>query len=337
MCKLLSIIVPAYNVAPYIEKCIRSLENQDISKEDYEIIVVNDGSPDNCKEIVEGLQKEFANITLINQENQGVSMARNNAIAIAKGTYILPIDPDDYVLPNTFKQILNRITTQNFDVLYLGFEIFDLDGNSVWKTNYSEQEKKRYTGEEAYFAGRGSKVRNPDRSWAMLYRRELLNHFDITYPKDVPYLEDGLFLGKVFTVATLVGFDNSSFYQRTTRRGSATNSNLFFSEYAMRGFILSVKDIKQFAASQPLKQEQLHVVNHVVAKFVFLAISPSIFTFKFGQYSKVLKILKKENLYKLNVMGVRLLFKDYIRVYNFSKLLFPIYIHIRKRISIYFK
>ena len=66
--------------------------------------------------------------------------------------------------------------------------------------------------------------------------------------------------------------------------------------------------------------------------FVFLAISPSIFTFKFGQYIKVLKILKKANLYKLKVMGVRFLYKDYIRVYNFSKLLYPIYVHIRKRI-----
>ena len=66
MTKKISIIIPAYKVAGYIEKCIRSLENQDLSKDDYEIIVTNDGSPDNCREIVESLQQEFSNIVLIN-------------------------------------------------------------------------------------------------------------------------------------------------------------------------------------------------------------------------------------------------------------------------------
>ena len=104
----LSIIVPAYKVEAYIEKCIRSLEDQDLPKDEYEIIVINDGSPDRCREIVEELQKEFSNIILINQENQGVSMARNNGIANAQGKYIMPIDPDDYVLPNSFGSIIKR-------------------------------------------------------------------------------------------------------------------------------------------------------------------------------------------------------------------------------------
>ena len=61
---LLSIIVPMYNVAPYVARCLRSLANQDLSSEEYEIICVNDGSPDNCKEIVEKLQNEIPNIIL---------------------------------------------------------------------------------------------------------------------------------------------------------------------------------------------------------------------------------------------------------------------------------
>ena len=91
--KSLSIIIPIYNVAPYVERCIRSLEDQDIPKDDYEIICINDGSPDNCREIVEQLQQEFSNIILINQENQGVSMARNNGIDLSEGKYLLFVDP----------------------------------------------------------------------------------------------------------------------------------------------------------------------------------------------------------------------------------------------------
>ena len=190
----LSIIIPAYKVADYIEKCIRSLEDQDIPKSDYEIIVTNDGSPDNSKEIVEKLQQEFNNIMLINQENQGVSMARNNGIAIAKGKYILPIDPDDYVVPNTFKRVLSKADQNDLDVLYLGFEIFDADEKSIWKTDYAIHDTIIYSGVEGYFEARGFEVKDPDRSWAILFKKEMLNKFDITYPKDVPYLEDGLFL-----------------------------------------------------------------------------------------------------------------------------------------------
>uniref|UniRef100_UPI0030DB473E glycosyltransferase family 2 protein n=1 Tax=uncultured Imperialibacter sp. TaxID=1672639 RepID=UPI0030DB473E len=101
----LSIIVPVYNVEEYLERCVRSLEDQDIPRSDYEIIVVNDGSPDNSKEVVERLQRELSNIILINQENQGVSMARNAGIDRASGEYLVVVDPDDYVAPNSFASI----------------------------------------------------------------------------------------------------------------------------------------------------------------------------------------------------------------------------------------
>ena len=176
---LLSIIIPAYKVEDYIEKCIRSLEQQDIEKTAYEIIVTNDGSPDGCKSIIEKLQNEFSNIVLINQENQGVSMARNNAIAIAQGKYILPIDPDDYVLPNTFKHILTLAETKDLDVLYLGFEIFDANGESSWQTRYDGFVNKIYTGVEGYFTARGNDVRDPDRSVAILFKKSVLDQFEI--------------------------------------------------------------------------------------------------------------------------------------------------------------
>ena len=115
-------------------------------KDEYEIIITNDGSPDRCREIVEGLQKEFSNIILINQENQGVSMARNNAIAIAKGEYILPIDPDDYVVPNVLETVYQNAVTRNLDVLYLAYEIFDKQGNSSWETNYQDKNDKIFDG-----------------------------------------------------------------------------------------------------------------------------------------------------------------------------------------------
>ena len=166
----LSIIIPVYNVAEYIEKCVYSLLQQDIPTEEFEIIIINDGSPDNSREVVMNLMKTVNNIVFIDQENRGVSMARNAGIAKAKGEFILPVDPDDYILPNTLKINLEHAEKNNLDVLYLSFEILNAAGKPVWHTDYAIQEKQVYPGVDGYFAARGKGIRDPDRSWAILYR-----------------------------------------------------------------------------------------------------------------------------------------------------------------------
>jgi glycosyltransferase involved in cell wall biosynthesis len=314
-----------FKVADYINRCIESLESQDIDKNLYEIICINDGSPDNCREIVENLQKKYSNIVLINQENHGVSMARNNGIAIAKGKYILPIDPDDYLVPNTFKRIANLVEADNYDVFYLGFEIFDVNEKSIWKTNYSKQEGETFSGVEGYFEPRGHDVKDPDRSVAILYKKQLLEDYNITYPKDVPYLEDGLFLAKVFAVATKVGFDNKTFYQRTTRIGSATNSKLFHSEKAINGFILAINDIKNFANQNLLAIHQQYLVNHVVAKFIVLSMSPFINKLDIYGYLKIVRLLKKKGVNKIATEGIRNPYKKLSFSFNLNKFWFFIY------------
>lgn len=321
----LSIIVPAYNVADYIEKCIHSLEDQDIPKEDYEIIVTNDGSPDDCQAIVERLQKEFSNIVLINQENQGVSMARNNAIAAAKGKYIMPIDPDDYVLPNTLAKELDYADLHNLDVLYLGFEVFDEKGKSIWQTNYSGLHEKIYDGVEGYFAHRGNQVKDPDRSWAILYKSEMLIKHCLQYPEGVPFLEDGCFLINTFAVAERVGFSDTIFYQRTTCEGSATVSGVFYSEMAINGFIQAALNLKSFSAKNTLTKPQQQLINHGISKYVLLSLSPSMATYKVRDYFAVVSKLSKAGLSKLDTDGLRFLYKKHIKMFNLSKAFFPIY------------
>lgn len=333
----LSVIIPAYNVADHIEKCIRSLEDQDIPQEDYEIIVTNDGSPDDSQAIVETLQKEFSNIVLINQENQGVSMARNNAIAIAKGEYVMPIDPDDYVLPNKLVEELEFAERLELDVLYLGFEVFDDKGKSIWQTNYSSLHEKIYDGVEGYFAHRGYQVKDPDRSWAIIYKLDLIKTFNIAYPKDVPFLEDGAFLGKIFAIAEKVSFRNTIFYQRTTSKGSATQTGVMYSEKSINGFVISLRDLQKFIKENKLKNSQMGLVNHVVAKYAFLSLSTSIVKFNFFDYLKAVALLNKADVKKIETKGLRMSFLRNAKVYNFSKYLFPFYYRLSNYVSFYFK
>ena len=318
MPKKLSIIVPAYKVDDYIEKCIRSLENQDLPKEEYEIIVTNDGSPDRCQEIVEELQKEFSNLILINQENQGVSMARNNAIAKAQGEYILPIDPDDYVVSNTLKAAYENAKSRNLDVLYLAFEVFDKDENAIWETDYKSINETIFDGVQGYFEPRSVETKDPDRSVAILFRLEMLQKHVIIYPKNVPFLEDGLFLGKVFTVANRVGFSSTKFYQRTIRMGSATNSKLLFSKKAINGFLLAVNDLILFAKAIPNESKQRGLINHVTAKFVFLSLTSCLKSNKFPDFIKIVNALKKQGLKKLDLNGCSGTYLRYGKAYNKS-------------------
>ncbi len=322
MTKKLSIIIPAYKVDGYIEKCIRSLANQDMPRAEYEIIVTNDGSPDRCQEIVTALQQEFSNIILINQQNQGVSMARNNAIARAQGEYILPIDPDDYVVPKVLKSVYENAKSRNLDVLYLAYEIFDTQGISVWETDYESKNETIFDGVDGYFAPRSLQMKDPDRSWAVLYKLEMLNLHKINYPKNVPFLEDGLFLGKVFTVAKRVGFSSDKFYQRTIRQGSATNSKLLFSQKAIDGFLLAVTDLMHFSKTIPKESRQRGLINHVLAKFVFLPLTSCLKSNNFKEFLNIVKALKKIGLKKLDLTGCNGTYLIYGKAYNKSILYF---------------
>lgn len=127
-CRKLSIILPMYNVEHYIEKCIRSLEDQDIDRNLYEILVIDDGSPDNSSKIVERLQKEFSNITMYHKENGGLSSARNYGIERAEGEYCWFVDSDDYIEKNVLGELLFQLEENDLD--YLGFIIYDVRGES---------------------------------------------------------------------------------------------------------------------------------------------------------------------------------------------------------------
>ncbi len=94
----LSIIVPIYNVEKYVRPCMESLFRQGLDEECFEIIAVNDGSTDNSIKVIEDLVEKHHNISIINQSNQGLSVARNTGIAKSSGTYILFVDSDEFLL-----------------------------------------------------------------------------------------------------------------------------------------------------------------------------------------------------------------------------------------------
>ena len=99
MSALVSVIIPVYNAEKYIENCLKSVINQ--TYKNVEIICVDDGSKDRSSEIIKNLSAAFSKIRYIFQENAGVSAARNNGLSVAEGDFIVFLDSDDYIHPQT--------------------------------------------------------------------------------------------------------------------------------------------------------------------------------------------------------------------------------------------
>ena len=116
----LSIIVPVYNVERYIPMCLESIVLQ--SLEDYEVILVNDGSTDSSREICDKFAAEHKEFRVIHQGNEGVSAARNKGIAEAQGEYILFLDSDDFLVPQSIGPLLSIAKNNNLDVLGFGYK-----------------------------------------------------------------------------------------------------------------------------------------------------------------------------------------------------------------------
>jgi glycosyltransferase involved in cell wall biosynthesis len=115
---IISIIVPIYNVEKYLDRCITSLRNQTLKN--IEIILVDDGSPDNCPNLCDKYAQQDYRIKVIHQKNKGLGLARNAGIDIAQGKYIAFVDSDDYVSTKMYEQLYNESLKQDFDIIYCG-------------------------------------------------------------------------------------------------------------------------------------------------------------------------------------------------------------------------
>lgn len=125
---MISVIVPIYNNAPYLEQCLTSILFQTYS--DLEIICVNDGSTDESLKILHTIAQKEPRITVLSQENAGVSAARNAGLDVAKGEYIAFVDSDDELEPDMYKMLLNLAVEHQADIAHCGYKKIYQDGTT---------------------------------------------------------------------------------------------------------------------------------------------------------------------------------------------------------------
>ena len=208
-----SIIVPVYNVEKYLRKCLDSLINQTLK--DIEIICINDGSTDKSLEILEEYKNRDSRIILLNQENSGQSIARNNGIKKATGEYIGFVDPDDWIDLDYYEKLYNAASTNDTDIAvggiirvtgikkkkFLNFEKETITDNTNLKFELCDVPEKSYV-------------------WNKIYKTEKLKEIGLVFEKGIFY-EDCIFtpqalfyLGKIVTVPNI--------YYYYLRRGNST-------------------------------------------------------------------------------------------------------------------
>ena len=119
--KLVSVIIPAYNIEDYIGRCLDSIISQ--TYKNLEIIVVDDGSRDHTGEILDNYAKKDRRIKVIHKENGGVSSARNKGIEAAEGDYIGFIDGDDLIEPEMYKTLVDLLEEENADIAHCGYQM----------------------------------------------------------------------------------------------------------------------------------------------------------------------------------------------------------------------
>lgn len=214
---ILSIVIPVYNVEMYVEKCIRSCENQDLLDSNYEIIVVNDGSTDSSLDIVQRVAKEYPNIHVISQVNQGLSVARNVGLKISSGDFVWFIDSDDWIEPNCLLRI-SQYLVDDLDVLQLKFR-YAYDDQALNRDDDTVYIKGVITGHQVTLNGG-----LPAPAQFCIYRRSFLVNKNLRF---VPGLlhEDSEFKPRAVFLAQRIAMDSVvsyNYYQRT--QGSITAS-----------------------------------------------------------------------------------------------------------------
>mgnify|MGYP000323421402 CR=1 FL=1 len=220
---LLSIIVPIYNVEKYLRQCLDSIYKiENIKKE---IILVNDGTKDNSGEIINEYYKKYKEITkVIEQENSGLSSARNTGLKNAMGKYIYFIDSDDYLDNEKFEILFSNVNTKDLDILVGGLNFFYEDTNKIIENKYNKKlfRDNEITGLE--FLEESVKLKSFNVSvWTNIYKREFLLNNNNFFKEKLLH-EDYIFTLKAFCQARKVWISDNNFYFYRKRSGSITSN-----------------------------------------------------------------------------------------------------------------
>lgn len=215
-----TIIIPIYNVEKYLHKCLESIENQTFC--DFEVILVDDESPDRCPQICDKIVKKDVRFSVIHKKNEGVGYARNSGLEVAKGKYIVFVDPDDYLDTQALQYFYECIEKEKFDVYYGGiYSVFsdEIVKEKLWYENRVFYDEEIRVDLLMRMVGKTAHEQNhpiPMSVWRGIYKSSLLEKNRIRFLSErIVLSEDYLFTFDVLANACTVSCTNFYFYYHT--------------------------------------------------------------------------------------------------------------------------
>lgn len=213
-----SLIIPVYNVEKYLEKALKSVENQTFK--DFEVIIVDDGSTDNSMEIINEFCERNSNFKLITQKNSGPAVARNTALSISKGAYIAFMDSDDYIEPNFLESLYSAATKHNADIACCNFNNYypkkNLKIYLPFNSSPGVYSRKKALKKLILDIGMHYFV------WNKLCKREIFFNNNLKF--DDMYFEDISISPKMFYYAKKIVLIRDPLYNYTSRENSILHS-----------------------------------------------------------------------------------------------------------------
>jgi glycosyltransferase involved in cell wall biosynthesis len=219
---LLSIIIPIYNVEKYIDRCLQSIFSQNVSAKDFEVICVNDGTPDNSMQIVKRYAEKYSNLHIINQPNQGLSVARNSGMAKAKGDYLWFVDSDDSVSPTSISEVIELINS-GLDVDFISFDNIEIRSDvQTYRSTFTKNTYQKYYGKihDGYFFCRKLPTGLSQKN---LFSRKFLSDNKLTFTPGI-FHEDQDFLVRCYSKAKKILPVHKAWYNYYIRTSGSITS-----------------------------------------------------------------------------------------------------------------
>lgn len=241
----LSIIIPVYNAEKFLPECLDSLASQ--TMDDYEVILINDGSKDSSQNIIEDYMLKYPGLFVSKTvENGGQGRARNIGIDLAKGEYIGFVDSDDWVNSTMFRKLYDKAVETNADIVMCDFmQCFDS----------GEKRCTRAVNDGNYLSAAGA-------VWNMLFRRSHIG--DVRFPQGVWY-EDFSFSAKlIMGTDKIVEINEALYYYRCGQTSTMNNNNA----RKNLDIIAVMDDVKHFMLENDLKGIDYLILNHMLIESV---------------------------------------------------------------------
>lgn len=291
----LSIIVPVYNVETFLNKCVDSLLNQDLPKEDYEIILVDDGSKDGSGNLCDSLAEEHGNIRVIHQQNCGLSGARNAGIPVASGDYVLFVDSDDYLCPNVLGTLVGRMEDQDLDILRFNYQNVNMDG-AVFEPNKYVKPFVDYSSEvcdgETFL---NERLGFACYAWQFMVKASILKQEGNGFKEGI-YFEDVEWTPRILLLARRVASTDTVVYNYLFRTGSiARNTDAEKKRKAIRD---KMTILEGFSALKPQVKDDRWLRG--MSSQIALSILDTVGRFFYPERKEYIRALKQQVAFPLS-------------------------------------